>query len=72
MLSGGAAVQDRGGPESNAAQMGSNDRGFQSPSAIGRRGSGASRRPRGLRKGLHGVRELVQELPVSGGEYAYA
>lgn len=36
------------------------------------KGTGAPRRPEGLRKRLHGVRDLVQELPVTGGEYAYA
>jgi len=42
------------------------------PSAIRASGSRASRRPRGLRKRLHAVRDLVQGLPVKGREYAYA
>ena len=35
-------------------------------------GTGAPRRPRGLRKRLHRVRDLAGRLPVEGGEYAYA
>ena len=72
MLSGGAAVQDRGGPESNAAQMGSNDRGFGDPHGGGRRGFPAPRRPRGLRKQMHHLKHTAEGLPVTGGEYAYA
>ena len=47
-------------------------RSFQGPHGDGRRGSGASRRPRGLRKRLHAVKRLVEGLPVQGREYAYA
>lgn len=46
-------------------------RGFQRPRLIGRRGSGASPRPRGLGKRLQHVREILEVLPVSGGEWAY-
>lgn len=40
--------------------------------AMRARGTGAPRRPRGLRKRLHRVRDLAKRLPVEGGEYAYA
>ena len=35
-------------------------------------GTGAPRRPGGLRKRLQHVRSVAQRLPVTGGEYAYA
>ena len=46
--------------------------GFGGPSAIRASGLPASRRAKGLRKRLHGVRDLAKRLPVTGGEYAYA
>ena len=44
----------------------------QSPGAKRRRGFGAPRGHKGLRKRLHGVRKLISQLPVNGREYAYA
>ena len=46
--------------------------GSRAHSPIGASGTGAPRRPRGLRKRLHAVRRLVEGLPVKGREYAYA
>ena len=46
--------------------------GFQDPHGGGRRGSGAPRRPRGLRKQMHHLKHTAEGLPVTGGEYAYA
>ena len=45
---------------------------FRGPSAHGRRAPQASRRPRGLRKRLHAVRDAAGCLPAMGREYAYA
>ena len=46
--------------------------GFRSPRANKASGFPAPRSHGGLQKRLHGVRDLVQELPTPGGDYAYA
>ena len=46
--------------------------GFGGPPAIRPSGSGAPRRPKGLRKRLHAVRDAARCLPVEGRDYAYA
>ena len=46
--------------------------GFKRSRGGGRRGSPASRRPGSLQKRLHSLKALSRDLPVTGGEYAYA
>ena len=42
------------------------------PFPVGRRGTGAPRRPRGFGERLEHVRDIVRRLPVSGPDYAYS
>ena len=44
----------------------------EGPSGAGRKGFGASIRPKGLRKRLHVARDMASALPGPGGGYAYA
>jgi len=52
--------------------IGPNDRGSRAPCQVGRGGTGAPRRPRGLRKRLHAARDMAACLPSQGRDYAYA
>ena len=70
-LSGGAFVGSQTSKGKNEP-ISPVDRGFKRVRGDGRRGSPASRRPGSLQKRLHHLKDLVQELPVTGGEYAYA
>lgn len=72
MFQSGGPFVDRSALRSKEQSIRANDRGSTPPSAIKASGFGARRRQRGLRKRLHGVRDLVKGLPVTGGEYGYA
>ena len=68
----GRAFVSEPSTSSTGAPISPHNRGSRASSAIRASGFGARRGQSGLRKRLQSVKALVQELPVTGGEYAYA